>query len=26
LIDTRKKYAQYKGEDWYIESLNELKL
>ncbi|MBL7170112.1 MAG: HAD family hydrolase [Candidatus Aenigmarchaeota archaeon] len=26
LIDTRKKYLEYKDENWYITSLNELKL
>ena len=26
LVDTRKKYPEYKDEDWYITSLNELKL
>lgn len=26
LVDTRKKYIQYKDEDWYVNFLNELKL
>jgi len=26
LVDSRKKYTEYKDEDWYITSLNELKL
>ena len=26
LIDSRGRYTEYKGEDWYIASLKELKL